>query len=262
LLATAETLISASPAAFPAGTFPERYGRSVWVCERDGLVGWDAVTAGGGRRLPAVSPGNASDLVTVLSAAVVLALIALTVAVMVATGQASFANLWGTAVLALGCAAVGFVVIRRQPANPIGWLLLTTAMVDLADGLTAGYVLLCYRLGHGGLPLGRAAVVAEAVSGSLTVIFLPLAVLLFPDGRLLSRRWRSSARCGPAAPQARPLSTCIPTRPHVPRLPLRSPGWAAELAARPGPRGPARFCRGQLHRAARKLRPAWRLIRR
>jgi len=124
------------------------------------------------------------------SAALMLALTAAAVAVMVAAGQTSFANLWGTVVLALGCAAVGFAIARRQPANPIGWLLLGFAVIDLAGGFTSGYALLCYRLGHSGLPLGRAAVVVEALFGTLTTVILPLVVLLFPDGRLPSRRWR------------------------------------------------------------------------
>jgi hypothetical protein len=125
-----------------------------------------------------------------LSAGLVLALTAAAVTAMVAARQMSFANVSGTVVLALGCAAVGFAVARRQPANPIGWLLLAFAIFDLADGFTSGYALLCYRLGHGGLPLGRAAVVIEALSGTLTAAILPLVVLLFPDGRLPSRRWR------------------------------------------------------------------------
>jgi hypothetical protein len=155
-------------------------------------VGQAAVTASTGRRLPAASRGTASDVVAVLSAGLMLALTAAAVAVMVmvAAGQTSFANLWGTVVLALGCAAVGFAVARRQPANPIGWLLLGFAVIDLVGGFTSGYALLCYRLGHSGLPLGRAAVVAEALSGTLTTVILPLVVLLFPDGRLPSRRWR------------------------------------------------------------------------
>jgi hypothetical protein len=41
-----------------------------------------------------------------------------------------------------------------------------------------------------GLGLGFAAVVADAMSGPVPLICLPLAVLLFPDGKLPSRRWR------------------------------------------------------------------------
>ena len=76
-------------------------------------MGQAAVTADAGRRLPAASRGAASDVVAVLSAGLMLALTAAAVAVMVAAGQTSFANLWGTVVLALGCAAVGCVGVDR-----------------------------------------------------------------------------------------------------------------------------------------------------
>jgi hypothetical protein len=64
-------------------------------------VGQAAVAAGAERCLPAASRGTASDVVAVLSAGLMLALTAAAVAVMVAAGQPSFANLWGTVVLAL-----------------------------------------------------------------------------------------------------------------------------------------------------------------
>ena len=127
----------------------------------------DAVTAGTARHLPVASPGTTSDVIALPSAGLVLALTAALVPVWVAAGQASGANLWGPAVLGLGFAAVGFAVARRQPANPVGWLFLASATFILAGSLTAGYALLCYRLGHGGLPLGRPAVAVEAVCGTL-----------------------------------------------------------------------------------------------
>jgi hypothetical protein len=85
---------------------------------------------------------------------------------------------------------VGMAVARRQPGNPVGWLLLAFAIFELINDITAGYALLCYRMGHDGLPLGRAAVAVETLTQSLPAITLPFAVMLFPDGRQLSRRWR------------------------------------------------------------------------
>jgi hypothetical protein len=88
----------------------------------------------------------------------------------------------------LPMAAVGLIVARRQPRNPIGWLLLITAAnVFLSDDAGA-YSLLVYRLGHH-LPLGW---VALALGNTFLVLFatLPPIILLFPDGRLPSPRWR------------------------------------------------------------------------
>jgi hypothetical protein len=88
----------------------------------------------------------------------------------------------------LPLAAVGYLVARRQPRNPIGWLLLAApAGVFLSDD-AGPYVLLVYKLGHR-LPLGP---VAAVLAGAFLTLFatLPLVVLLFPDGRLNSQRWR------------------------------------------------------------------------
>jgi hypothetical protein len=85
--------------------------------------------------------------------------------------------------------AVGFVVVRRQPRNPIGWILLTApASLQLLPADAASYALLAYRLGHR-LPLGAVALLLE-YSWAPASVLLGLAILLFPDGRLPSPRWR------------------------------------------------------------------------
>ncbi len=129
-----------------------------------------------------------------VSAGLVLVLTGALILVWAAAQQASFANLYVPAVLGLGFEAVGFTVARRQPANPVGWLLIAAAIFVLLTGFTSGYGLLCYRLGHSGLPWGRPAVVVEAISGPLPEILLPVAVLLFPDGGLPSLRWRRAVQ--------------------------------------------------------------------
>ena len=55
---------------------------------------------------------------------------------------------------------VGFIVARKQPRNPIGWLLLTV-VVGILLGLVAGpYAWLVYRLGYR-LPFGPLAAFLE-----------------------------------------------------------------------------------------------------
>ncbi len=108
---------------------------------------------------------TAAKVIAFLSAGLALVLTVVLVLVWVAAGQASFVNLWEPAALGVGFAAVGFVVARRQPANPVGWLLPAGAIFVLVTGATSGYALLCYRLGHGGLPLGRAVVVGRLCPG-------------------------------------------------------------------------------------------------
>jgi hypothetical protein len=84
---------------------------------------------------------------------------------------------------------VGFIVARRQPSNPLGWMFLALIAVLLLGGVGQAYAWLNYRLGHH-LPL---AVVGVFVGGPTWVwlfIMLPLVIFLFPDGRLPSPRWR------------------------------------------------------------------------
>jgi hypothetical protein len=86
-------------------------------------------------------------------------------------------------------AAVGYVVARRQPGNSIGWILITFIVVFLLSGAVGSYAALYYRFGHHGLPLASAAVVLQPLWAPALMLF-PVVILLFPDGRLASRRWR------------------------------------------------------------------------
>jgi uncharacterized membrane protein len=90
---------------------------------------------------------------------------------------------------ALTCGLVGVLVARRQPRNPEGWLLLGLAVCVIAVLDSGLYAVLDYRHHHGQLPLGEAAVFIKDTMGELVILFFPLVVLLFPDGRL-TRRWR------------------------------------------------------------------------
>jgi hypothetical protein len=90
---------------------------------------------------PAVAAGGGLALVLTAALGVTTA----------AAHQASFGDLGIPVAVGLSFAAVGVVVARRQPANPIGWLLTATAIVVLVTSLTSAYGLLRYRLGHTGL---------------------------------------------------------------------------------------------------------------
>ena len=85
-------------------------------------------------------------------------------------------------------AAVGVIVARRQPGNPMGWLLAGVGVLVMLANVGSLYAVLDYHLGHR-LPFGPAAVLLD-VSWEPAFMLLPLAILLFPDGRLPSARWR------------------------------------------------------------------------
>jgi hypothetical protein len=89
----------------------------------------------------------------------------------------------------LACGLLGFLVVRRQPRNPEGWLLLGVAVCGMAVIDTGLYAVLDYRLHHGRLPLGEAAVFLKGGIGTSLIFMFALVILLFPDGRL-TRRWQ------------------------------------------------------------------------
>jgi hypothetical protein len=95
----------------------------------------------------------------------------------------------GSDLLNLIFAGVGVVVARRQPRNPIGWILLIFIFMALLGDNAGAYAVLAYAHGHQGLPLGPVAVLLAPL-GYLAIPVFPLVILLFPDGRLTSRRWR------------------------------------------------------------------------
>src|SRR5580692_2880916 len=85
-------------------------------------------------------------------------------------------------------AGVGVVVAFHQPRNPVGWLLIFFTFFFVLGIDAQEYAVYCYLLGHR-LPLASAAVVLKQ-SANFAFFLLPLAIFLFPDGRLTSPRWR------------------------------------------------------------------------
>jgi len=87
-------------------------------------------------------------------------------------------------------AGVGRLIASRVPRNAIGWLLGLMGLSLGASVLAEQYALYGLATAPGSLPVARLAGWASDVLASLTVVLLFFVVLLFPDGRLPSRRWR------------------------------------------------------------------------
>jgi hypothetical protein len=94
--------------------------------------------------------------------------------------------------IGIPCAAVGFIVARRQPANPLGWLFLAAGIFLFVSNAGADYAYVIYRLGHR-LPFGPIGLVLDQMWTAGLVLFI-VVILLFPDGRLPSRFWRWALR--------------------------------------------------------------------
>jgi hypothetical protein len=97
---------------------------------------------------------------------------------------------WQVLLALVAFAVPGVVVARRQPGNPIGWILIGLGLLSAFSTDASRYAVFDYHFHHGDLPFGPAAVVlGQALWGAAEFWVLPLVILLFPDGRL-TRRWR------------------------------------------------------------------------
>jgi hypothetical protein len=90
--------------------------------------------------------------------------------------------------IAIPSAAIGVLVARQQPRNANGWLLLGIAVAILMSTGAGAYSLLVYRLRQD-LPLGPLGLVLYQLWSPALALFL-LVILLFPDGRPPSPRWK------------------------------------------------------------------------
>jgi hypothetical protein len=136
-----------------------------------------------GRRLRLATPGVA--LAVGLLILVLLAVLAVASAV---THQFKLSDLGLTAEY-LSFAVVGIVVAWHQPRNPMGWVLLGVTFFFMLDGLGSTYAYLDYRMHGGRLPLGGLAVLL-APSWAPAIVLAGLALMLFPDGRILANWWK------------------------------------------------------------------------
>jgi len=87
-------------------------------------------------------------------------------------------------------AGTGHLLMVRRPGNAIGLLLAMVGLLLALEMLTEQYPLYGLVTAPGSLPAARLAGWFCVVVAVLVVFLLLFLVLLFPDGRLPSRRWR------------------------------------------------------------------------
>jgi len=89
---------------------------------------------------------------------------------------------------------VGALIASRQPKNPVGWLIIGHVLCFTLGEFGRQYAIYGVQTNPGSLPFARAmaspAYWAWFPGLMAMTTFLPL---YFPDGRLVSRRWRPVA---------------------------------------------------------------------
>jgi hypothetical protein len=150
----------------------------------------DAVTVPAGRRAARVSAG--------LWAAIGLAAFAGAALTILARGNLKASDLTanlGTTAAVLAYATLGAIVVRRA-GNLIGWLMLGEGAGLAFLNLASAYAVLGVATFPGALPAAKQAGAAAEVSFAGVAFLLGFMVLLFPAGKLPSRRWRPAAAAG------------------------------------------------------------------
>jgi hypothetical protein len=141
---------------------------------------------------PTVSRGPGLASVAALLGVLSLILLVATLVIASVSGSlsssADIANNVSWAVFVLAFTVVGVVVARRQPRNPMGWLLIGVVLSLEAENVGANYASYDYYNHHGTLPLGAVATLLSP-SAIYAFMLVPLIILMFPDGRP-GTRWR------------------------------------------------------------------------
>jgi two-component system NarL family sensor kinase len=92
-------------------------------------------------------------------------------------------------VVSVSYPAIGLLLASRRPEHPIGWLFCAAGLTLGLEHFCSEYAIYALLAQPGSLPAGQAAAWVSAwVWVPFAALCAPL-VLLFPDGRLPSRRW-------------------------------------------------------------------------
>ena len=99
-----------------------------------------------------------------------------------------------TIVVVLAYATMGALLVRRRPGNLVGWLLSAVGICISLSIFASAYAGLALVIQPGSWPAGLFAAWLNGIVGVLALILGgPVLILVFPDGRLPSARWRPAA---------------------------------------------------------------------
>jgi hypothetical protein len=95
----------------------------------------------------------------------------------------------------LAFAVVGAIVASRHPRNTIGWLFCSVGLAVGLNTLAKGYAEFWLASGWGSRSLGETAAWFATWAWTVLTVATTFLLLLFPNGRLPSPRWRPVAWC-------------------------------------------------------------------
>src|SRR5215216_3940161 len=90
----------------------------------------------------------------------------------------------------IGAPILGGLIASRRPYNSYGWLWLGVGLGFALISFGYSYAVYALVVEPGSLPAPRMVSMVGDHGFGVTITFLPFLLLLFPDGRLPSRRWR------------------------------------------------------------------------
>jgi hypothetical protein len=93
----------------------------------------------------------------------------------------------------VGAPVLGGLIAARRPENPYGWLWLVFGLGLALQLLAESYAAYALVVDPGTLPAPQTISRLLGLGGPLALAFAPFLFLLFPTGRLPSRRWRPIA---------------------------------------------------------------------
>jgi len=92
-------------------------------------------------------------------------------------------------VIPITCSTVGVIIASRRPHHPVGWLFCAVGLLAGLNHFFAEYAIFALLTQPGSLPGGQASAWGAAWPWMPSNALLVFVALLFPDGRLPSRRW-------------------------------------------------------------------------
>ncbi len=95
-----------------------------------------------------------------------------------------------SSIIPLSFSIIGAIIASRLPANPLGWLFCAAGAISAVTHLSAEYAIYALVAQPNSLPAGEALAWLTSWLWITWVGCIALSLLLFPNGRLPSRRWR------------------------------------------------------------------------